>query len=413
MNTTDVVLLSVLGLSLVLAAFLALAEASLLRITEFRARALAEAGNAPAQRLTQLLERLSEVLNLILLLALLSQIGAATITGFLAQRWFGTFGVTAASVLLTAVLFVYGEAIPKTYAVRHAERTSLLVAGPISVLERFLRPLVSALVWVSDIQLPGKGITTSPRVTEAELRLMAGDAAHEGEITQEDRELIERVFRFGDRKAEDIMVPRPDIVAVPVTATVEEALEVSLTSGHRRIPVFSGTLENVIGVVRLRDLIDMRHRQREDLSEIMGDPLATPESKPLASLLSDMQEEKTHLAIVVDEYGVTAGLVTVEDIAGALIGTISHGEEPSSITQVAVDQWEAAGSLPVDALAELDVELPEGDWNTVAGLMIGQAGRLLRPGEEIEVDSLRLRVDKVQGRRIMKVSIFVSRPPSS
>jgi putative hemolysin len=145
----------------------------------------------------------------------------------------------------------------------------------------------------------------------------------------------------------------------------------------------------------------------------MGDPLATPESKPLASLLSDMQEENTHLAIVVDEYGVTAGLVTVEDIAGALIGTISHGEEPSSITQVAVDQWEAAGSLPVDALAELDVELPEGDWNTVAGLMIGQAGRLLRPGEEIEVDSLRLRVDKVQGRRIMKVSIFVSRPPSS
>jgi CBS domain containing-hemolysin-like protein len=241
---------------------------------------------------------------------------------------------------------------------------------------------------------------------------MAGDAAHEGEITQEDRELIERVFRFGDRKAEDIMVPRPDIVAVPVTATVEEALEVSLTSGHRRIPVFSGTLENVIGVVRLRDLIDMRHRQREDLSEIMGDPLATPESKPLASLLSDMQEENTHLAIVVDEYGVTAGLVTVEDIAGALIGTISHGEEPSSITQVAVDLWEAAGSLPVDALAELDVELPEGDWNTVAGLMIGQAGRLLRPGEEIEVDSLRLRVDKVQGRRIMKVSIFVSRPPS-
>jgi CBS domain containing-hemolysin-like protein len=115
----------------------------------------------------------------------------------------------------------------------------------------------------------------------------------------------------------------------------------------------------------------------------------------------------------VDEYGVTAGLVTVEDIAGALIGTISHGEEPSSITQVAVDQWEAAGSLPVDGLAELDVELPEGDWNTVAGLMIGQAGRLLRPGEEIEVDSLRLRVDKVQGRRIMKVSIFVSRPPSS
>lgn len=416
MTTPDVILLGLLGFSLVMAAFLALSEASLLRITEFRARSLAEAGNTRAQRLLGLLERLPEVLNLILLLALLSQIGAATITGVLAQSWFGNFGVTVASALLAALLFVYGEAIPKTYAVRNAERTSLLVSGPISVVERALRPLVSGLVWISDIQLPGKGITTSPRVTEAELRLMAGDAAHEGEITQDDQDLIERVFRFGDRKAEDIMVPRPDIVAVPVSATVDEALEASLASGHRRIPVFSGTLENVIGIVRLRDLIDMKRRQRDDLREVIGNTLATPESKPLTSLLSEMQEENNHLAIVVDEYGVTAGLVTVEDIAGALIGTISYEEEPSSVTQVGNDHWEAAGSLPVDALAELDIEPPEGDWNTVAGLMIGKAGRLLRPGEAIEVGSLRLRVDKVQGRRITKVSIFrrhgPRRPPS-
>jgi CBS domain containing-hemolysin-like protein len=268
---------------------------------------------------------------------------------------------------------------------------------------------VTALVWISDVQLPGKGITTSPSVTEAELRLMAGDAAHEGEITKDDQDLIERVFRFGDRNAGDIMVPRPDMVAVPISATVDQALEASLSSGHRRIPVFSETLENIIGMVRLRDLVSV-HRSGGDLAEALTDPLATPESKSLTSLLSEMQAENNHLAIVIDEYGVTAGLVTVEDIAGSLIGAISAEDAPPPVTQVAIDHWEAHGSLPVDALAEFDVRPPEGDWNTLAGLMIGQAGRLLRPGDSIDVESLRLRVDSVQGRRIVKVSIFRRHP---
>lgn len=417
MTGADIPLLALLGATLLLAVFLALAEASLLRVTEYRAKALSEEGGRAASRLAQLVERLPEVLNLILLLALLSQIGAATITGILAQRWFGNLGVTVASVVLTVALYIYGEAIPKTYAVRHAESTALRVSGPISALERLLRPLVSLLIWVADVQMPGKGVTTSPTVTEEELRLLAYRAAHEGEITEEDLELIERAFRFGDRSADDIMVPRPDIVAVEIHDGIERALEVALSTGHRRIPVYRETLEHIIGVVRLRDLTESRGRGEADLSALLVEPLVVPESKSITSLLKEMQEQNNHVAVVVDEYGVTAGLVTVEDVAEELLGTISDGEEPARLEAAGEHRWRAPGSLPVEDLDELGLDVPDGDWNTVAGLMIGIAGRLLEPGDDVEIDGFRLTAETVRRRRVIRVSIerigSVRTPPGS
>lgn len=405
MSGADVSLLILLGLALVIAVFLALAEASLLRISEYRVRALADEGGKAAIRLLSLVDRLPEVLNLILFLALLAQIGAATVTGILAQRWFGNLGVTLASVVLTIVLFVYGEAIPKTYAVRHVEATAFWVARPIAFLERVLRPLVSLLVWIADIQMPGKGIATTPTVTEEELRLLAYRAAHEGEITEADLTLIERAFRFGDRRADDIMVPRPDIVAVDITTDVDHALEVALASGHRRIPIYEGSLEHITGVARLPDLMEARSRGESDLRSIAISPLVVPESKRITTLLAEMQDQNNHLAVVVDEYGVTAGLVTVEDVAEELLGTISDVDEPEELERVGEGMWQAPGSLPVEDLEEIGIDVPSGDWNTVAGLMIGIAGELLSPGDAVEVDDYRLTAEAVRRRRVTKVSI--------
>lgn len=405
MTGGDIPLLALLVFALLMAVFLALSEASLLRISEYRTRALADEGDKAAIRLAGLVDRLPEVLNLILLLALLSQIGAATIAGVLAQRWFGNLGVTLASVTLTVILFIYGEAIPKTYAVRHVERTALRISGPISALERALRPLVSLLVWIADIQAPGKGVTTSPTITEDELRLLADRAANEGEITEEDLHLIERAFRFGDRRADDIMVPRPDIVAADASSTIADTLEMALASGHRRIPIYEDTLEQITGVVRLRDLTKARDRGESTLREIATEPLIVPESKIITSLLTEMQEQNNHVAVVVDEYGVTAGLVTVEDVAEELLGTISDEDEPSELETLGDGRWRAPGSLPVEDLEEIGVEVPDGDWNTVAGMMMGLAGRLLSPGDTVENDDLRFVVDSVRRRRVTRVSI--------
>jgi putative hemolysin len=405
MTGGDLPLLLLLMASLLVAVFLALAEASLLRVKEFRVRSLAEEGSRRGLRLAGLLERLPKVLNLILLLALLTQIGAATITGVLAQRWFGNLGVTLASALLTIVLFIYGEAIPKTYAVRHPERTAMFVSGPIAFLDRALRPLVSLLVWIADLQAPGKGITTSPTVTEDELRVLAYRAAHEGEITEEDRDLIDRAFRFGDRRADDIMVPRPDMVAIPSTATIDSALETALAHGHRRLPVYTGSLETITGVVALRDLIAVRDRGAETVESLTTPALITPESKRIASLLADMQSQQNHLAIVVDEYGVTVGLVTVEDVAEELLGTMSLDDAAPEFEQMGPDTWSVAGSMPVEDLASLGMEVPEGDWNTVAGLMMGTTGRLMKVGEEVVIGDFRLTAERVGRRRIVRVSV--------
>ncbi|HXV71218.1 MAG TPA: hemolysin family protein [Acidimicrobiia bacterium] len=405
-SSADIPLLVVLIALLLLAVFLAAAEAALLRITEIRARALATRGDRRSARLLHLVERLPQVLNLILLLALLAQIGSATITGILAQRWFGNIGVTIASIVLTIVLYIYGEAIPKTYAVRHAERTARFVTPTIAFLERVFRPVVSLLVWVADIQMPGKGVTTSATVTEDELRLLAVEAADEGEITEVDRHLIDRAFRFGDREVDDIMVPRPDVVAVDGATPLAEALLTALEAGHRRLPVYAGDMDNIDGVVRLRDLIEARDRGETDLAPLIYEPLVVPESKKVSGLLADMQEQNNHMAVVVDEYGVTVGIVTIEDVAEELLGSISDDPARPDFRHVGPGRWDVAGSLPVEDLAaELGMEIPDGEWNTAAGLMLGVAGRLLRPGASVEVDGFEMKVQTVRRRRITRISI--------
>jgi putative hemolysin len=280
------------------------------------------------------------------------------------------------------------------------------VAAPISFLERVLRPLVGLLVWVADIQMPGKGITTSATVTEDELRMLTVEAAAEGEITEEDRDLIHRVFRFGDRRVDDIMVPRPDIIAVEVGTSIDDALDLALQTGHRRLPVYVENLERIEGVVRLRDLIEARDEGETTIGAVSAAPLVVPETKRVTGLLADMQEQNNHMAIVVDEYGVTVGLVTVEDVAEELLGSISDEPTTPSLQKVSMGRWRASGSIPVEDLSSaLGMEVPVGEWNTAAGLMLGVAGTLLKPGSSVEVEGFVLTVEAVRGRRITSIRI--------
>ncbi len=399
----DLPLLGGLGLAIVAAVFLAAAETALLRLPIVRARTLAETGRRGA-RLLHLIERLPTVLNTVLLAALLAQITAATITGILAERWFGNLGVTIASVILTVVLFIYGEAIPKTYTVRHTDRVGLWIAVPVSMLVAILRPIVALLVWIADIQIPGQGITTSPTVTEDELRHLATRAAREGEITSDDHELIERAFKFGDRQVDDVMVPRLDIIAVEADLEVRAALASALEHGHRRLPVYDGTIENIIGVVRLRDLV--KHFEKETLVRELVEPiLVVPESKPILALLQEMQSETKHVAIVVDEYGGTAGLVTIDDIVEELLGSVADDTDDAPIRETIMG-WSIDGSLPVEDLKELIGEIPDGDWNTAGGLVMGLVGRVPAVGDEVELAGGRLRVEAIRGRRIIRLDVI-------
>ncbi len=397
---TDAGLVALLVVALVLAVFAALSETSLLRASRVRVQAQAASGDRHARRLERLQDELPRVLNAILLLALLSQIGAAALAGVLAERWFGNLGVTIASAALTVVLFVYGEAIPKTYAVRHAEQVGRRLAGAIAAFEWLVRPVVSALVWIADLQAPGRGVSTGPTITEEELKLLAHSAAREGEITEEDRRLIERAFRLGDRRADDVMVPRTEIIGIAVTVPATDALTLALQAGHRRLVVFENDLDRIVGVVHVRDLAI---GVVTDLAAVLQPTLFVPESKRVLELLRDMQRERIHVAVVVDEHGGTAGLVTVEDVVEELFGDIGVDPGPTPLLAVG-DGWEIDGTVPVEDLeAVFGPEAIEGEWNTAAGLVMGSAGRVLGLGDEVRIGEWIVTVIEMDGRRISRV----------
>ena len=405
----DLPLLLVLVALLLFSIFIAAAEASFLRVPAVRVQAMAAGGSRRARRLEEMTARMPNVLNAILLAALLSQIAAATVAGILAIRWFDErLGPTIASVGLTVIMYIYAEAIPKTYAVRNADRVALLTAIPLAIVEQILRPVVTVLVWIADLQMPGKGVEGSPTVTEDELRMLATAAATEGEITDEDAALIERAFRVGDREADDVMVPRTDVVAVETTTTVDKAVEIAIESGHRRLPVYVDTRENMTGVVGLRDMIavPIDRRAMVEVGSLAEELLVVPQSKRVLDLLQEMQKTTTHLAIVVDEYGGTAGLVTVEDIVEEVLGSISVSPVSEEISRVNDDTWVIDGTVPVEDLGELmHQELEDDDWNTAAGLVMAELGRVPRLGDQISFEGHTLKVIGLRGRRITRIEV--------
>lgn len=319
----DIVLLIGLAVCFSSAAILSVAEVSLIRVRPSAVMIEAEKGASDARRLSQLLDELPVVLNTVLLLVLLSQVAAATIAGFLAERLVGGIGVTAGSVAVTLVLFVYGEAIPKTAALRNPHRYALRVTPLLRVVVWLFRPLVAVLVRLADLQTRGDELLVGA-LTEAELRALARESAAVGMIGHSDATLVERSFDFGDRTVGDVMVDRAAIVSVGGDESVSVALERAIAAGHRRLPVRGRGLDDIIGVVRLRDLAAVTNSSPSSkTSAVMGDLLRCAPDYGIAPLLRDMQAASVWTALVEDERGRTLGLATMEDLVAELVGEIT------------------------------------------------------------------------------------------
>jgi len=409
MNATDAWLLAALLILIALAAMLGASEAALLRVRRVRLEIESDAGDSRAATMLALLDDLPRVLNTVLLVVLLVQIAAATVSGVLAARLFGSLGVTIASFVLTFVLFVYSEAIPKTYAVRHPESVARASAPLLRFLAWILKPVVSILVWFADLQAPGTGIADPAGPTEDELRRLTSEAAATGTIERSDHVLVDRAFELGDLRVDDVYVPRVDIVAAPDTASVRTALDLAVSTGHRRIPMYHGDIDNIIGVVRLRDLARVGLDHPEKAATIVAvDPLIVPESRKVVDLLGDMRDMAIHFAVVVDEFGGTAGIVTIEDIVERLVGPITPIGESDSEDIQAVDSttWIAAGSADTDEIERaIGRPLPRGEWNTVAGLVIALIGHFPLIGETAETEELMFTVLEESSHRILRVRI--------
>jgi magnesium and cobalt exporter, CNNM family len=420
MSGSDVAILIAIVLLIALSGFFAMSETALTRTNKVRAIALEEEGDKRAGTLGRLVEHPERFLNPVLLLVLTTQLVAATLVGYLADNLFGPWGLAIATAFEVVVIFVFAELAPKTWAVQHPDRAALAVARPIAALVRFplLRAISRAMIGLSNVIIPGKGLKQGPFVSEEELLAMADVAVEEDVIEREERALIHSIIEFGDTVVREVMVPRPDMVTVAAGTSVRDVMEIAISAGFSRIPAYEQGIDDIVGIVYVKDLI---RAQREAADRPVRDLLRpakfVPETKHVSELMREMQAEKFHMAIVVDEYGGTAGLVTLEDLIEELVGEIvdEYDVEEPSIEPLPGGDVRVNGRMPIDEVNELThAHLPEGDWDTVAGLVFNLLGHVPTEGEAVEFNGHRLQAEKVQGRRIGRVRItrLAPQPPA-
>lgn len=394
----------------VLAGLFSAADAALGPFSHARAEELVEERRAGAKRLVALLADPPRYLNTILLLRLGCEISAAVIAALLVRRWYGGPGpatyVTAIAVMLVISFVAIGVA-PRTVGRQHNERVALLAATPVVLLTGVLGPIPQLLILVGNALTPGRGFREGPFSTETELRELVDLAEASNVIEGDERSMIHSVLELGDTVAREVMVPRGDLVFVERHKNIRQTLSLFLRSGFSRMPVIDESLDNIVGMAYLKDVVqrdfedpDVEFTERVD--ELMRPVMWVPESKPVDDLLAEMQQRRQHAAVVVDEYGGVAGLVTIEDILEEIVGEITDEYDVDVLEPARLEDgsWRVPARFLVDDLEDLigfDVE--EEDVDSVGGLLAKHLGVVPIPGSQVEAHGLRFVAEQTAGRR--------------
>lgn len=412
MTGANLVMLVVILLLLVVLIFLAIAEMGLSKMTKPRAAAITENKPRIEPSLTAIVENPEGWINPLLLMVNVCQTVQATLTGIVAGNLFGGVGVAVGVTLNVVVFFVLAEAVPKTYAVLNPDRAALLAARPIRALTAFppLRMISAALIGLTNVIVKGRGLESGPFVSEQEFLGIVEAAAEDEVIEHEERELIESIIEFGDTVAREVMVPRPDMVIVANTATITDALNLGIAHGFSRLPVSGSDEDDIVGLAFTKDLMRAEREGRGDLPvlDLARDVMFIPENKPVARLMREMQDGKFHLAIVADEYGDIAGLVTLEDCLEELVGEIvdEYDAEESEIERLDDGSLLVDGGLNIEDLAdELGVDIPHVDFDSVGGFVFSSLERVPEPGDVVDFEGFTFVAESVEGRRVRRVRI--------
>lgn len=402
----------------VLAAFFAASEAALVGVSRLRARSMVERGIRRARAVMLLTEDRNRFLTSILIgntIVLLISDSLATYVFIQAGL---PHGAVISTVVMTFVLLLFGEIVPKTVAVTDNERWALRLAPSMRRVAWLLTPLVYAFQWMTNLILRPLGIKHAHQlfVTEEDIRALVNVGAEQKVLEEQEREMIHSVIEFGDTIVREVMTPRPNMAAVSVDDSPRRALDVVVTEGYSKLPVYKESKDDIVGVVHDRELLIALANgtlSSTPLRALMRPVVHVPENKKIAELLREMQRDKFTMAIVADEYGGTAGLVTMEDLLEEIVGEIrdEHDEgEEEPVRMIA--EHEAivdAGVNIEDVNAKLGTQLPHEEFETIGGFTVGLFGRLPSEGEEVEADDhTRLKVERMRGRRIMAVRVFTN-----
>ena len=420
MSSADVWLVVTAAALVVLAGLFSAADAAMSSASRARAEELLADRRAGARRLTALLADPVRYLNTALLLRLLCEIAATVIvTQLVRNAWGGAFWAAAATsiAIMLVVSFVVIGVAPRTLGRQHAERVALASATPLYLVTRVLGPIPRLLILIGNAITPGRGFREGPFSTETELRELVDLAEASAVIESGERKMIHSVFEFGDTIAREVMVPRTDVVYIERYKNLRQTMSLFLRSGFSRVPVIGENLDEVVGFAYLKDIVrrdfeapDVEFTQR--VEEVMRPAHYVPDSKPVDALLAEMQADRQHIAVVVDEYGGTAGLITIEDILEEIVGEITdeYDEEEVEVEVLPSGTTRVSSRYPIDDLDELfgfDVE--EEDVDSVGGLMAKHLGRVPIPGSHVEAHGLRFEAERSSGRRNKVGTVLISR----
>jgi CBS domain containing-hemolysin-like protein len=407
-----------------LAGLASMTDAALATVSMARAQEMAREGKRGADSLAAVAGDVVRHLNLLLLLRLLCELTATTLVALVAVDSWGV-GWQAALVTaggMTLVSFVVVGVAPRTIGRQHAYAIGRATAPLVRGLGRVLNPLASLLILIGNAVTPGKGFPEGPFGSQVELRELVDLAEQRGVVEHGERDMIHSVFALGDTIAREVMVPRTEMVWIEASKTLQQALFLFLRSGFSRIPVIGESVDDVLGVLYLKDVVRRTQQSgdpaamAEAVADVMRPATFVPESKPVDDLLSEMQAARTHLVIVVDEYGGTAGLVTIEDILEEIVGEITdeYDVERPPVDHLEDGSVRVTARLPIEDLGELfGVELPEDEVETVGGLLAQTLGRVPIPGASVDIGGLHLIAEGTTGRRNRIDSVLVRRiePP--
>jgi len=420
MTSGDAWLLITAAALVVLAGLFSAADAALASFSRARAEELLAAGRPGAKRLLALLDDLPRYLNTALLLRLLCEISAIVLVTLQVHdayhgAWWPTV-LTAIGVMLLVSFVAIGVA-PRTLGRQHSERVALLSAGPLALVTTILGPLPRLLILVGNVITPGKGFREGPFSTETELRELVDLAEASAVIESGERRMIHSVFELGDTSAREVMVPRNDVVYVERHKNLRQTMSLFLRSGFSRVPVIGENLDEVVGFAYLKDIVrrdfeapEVEFTQR--IEEVMRPAHFVPDSKPVDALLSEMQANRQHIAVVVDEYGGTAGLITIEDVLEEIVGEITdeYDEEEIEVEVLPSGTTRVSSRYPIDDLDELfGFDVVEEDVDSVGGLMAKHLGRVPIPGSHVEAHGLRFEAERASGRRNKIGTVLISR----
>ncbi|NLG48322.1 hemolysin family protein [Gordonia sp. (in: high G+C Gram-positive bacteria)] len=399
----DIVYLLVAVLLTAAAGTFAATDAALATVSAARIDDLVKDGRFGASRLKTVIENRGTYVGLAVLLRVLCEASATAMVAVVAVDGLGTgWGIIVTVLAMTVILYIAVGVGPRTLGRQNAYSISLVAAPILTAVGVLLRPVTRLLILIGNAITPGKGYRNGPFATEVEVREVVDMAEERGVVDADERRMIQSVFEFGDTDAREVMVPRPEMIWIENDKSAAQAMSLAVRSGHSRIPVIGENPDDVLGVVYLKDVVERLLPQLSNVAssigvdEVMRDAEFVPDSKPLDDVLSDMQANRNHMALLVDEYGGIAGLVTIEDVLEEIVGEISDEydiDEIAPIEELGDGVYRVSSRLPVEDLEELfdvEIDLDLDDVDTVGGLLALRLGRVPLPGAKVKFDGLRM-----------------------